>query len=75
LRSADLDRVDPEFERRLVDEPLEQRSRLGSPGAAVRTHRRRVGDGDRHVELDRRERVGALRHSPRAARQEGADAR
>ena len=46
----------------------------GSPGAAVGAHRRRVGDGDGDVELDRREAVRAVRHPLRAGRQEGADA-
>ncbi len=72
---ADGDRIDAQLERRLIDQPLEQRCRFGSPCAPVGTHRCGVGDRDRHVELDRGERVRALGHPSRAARQERTDAR
>ena len=74
VAAPDLDRVDAQLERCLVDEPLQQRGRLRPTSATVGAHRCGVGDGDGNVELDRRERVGALRHSSRAARQERADA-
>ena len=57
---AQLDRVDAELERGVVDEPFEQRRRLGPTGAAVRAHRGRVRERHGDVELDRRERVRAV---------------
>ena len=60
---AQLDRVDAELERGVVDETFEQRRRLRPAGAAVGAHRGRVGDGDGDVELDRGERVRAVRHA------------
>ena len=71
---AQLDRVDAELVRRLVDEALEQRRGLGPAGAAVGAHRAGVGGRDHHVELDRREVVRAVRHAARAAGQRRADA-
>ena len=75
VATPNLDRVDPQLERRLVDETFEERRRLRPPGAAVCPHRRGVRDGNRDVELDRREGVGALCHSACAPGQERADAR
>ena len=69
-----LDRVDVQLESGVIDEPFEQGRGFGPPGAAVRAHRGRVGDGDGHVELDRGEVVGAVGHALGAGRQEGADA-
>ncbi len=74
VAAPDLDRVDAQFERGVVDESFQQRRRLGPTGAAVGTHRRGVGDRHGDVELDRGEGVGALRHPPCAARQERAHA-
>ncbi len=75
VASADLDRVDAQFERSLIDQPFEQRGRLRPARAAVGAHRCGVGDGDGDVEFDRRERVGALGHPSGTARQERADRR
>ncbi len=72
---AQLDRVDAELERGLVDETFEQRRRLRPAGAAVGAHRGRVRDRHGDVELDRREVVRAVRHAAGAARQERADRR
>ena len=66
----DLDRVDAQLERGLVDEAFQQRRRLRATGTAVGPHRRGVGHRYCDVELDRRERVRALRHPSRAAGQE-----
>ena len=52
----------PSSRRRLVHEALEQRGGLRPPGAAVRAHRRGVGDRHRHVELDAGDVVRAVRH-------------
>jgi hypothetical protein len=71
---AQRDGVDAELVGGLVDEALEQRGGLGPAGAAVRAHRRGVGDGHGDVELDGREGVRALRHPAGAAGQRGADA-
>ena len=75
VAAAQFDRVDAQLDRRLVDDALEQRRRLGPAGAAVRAHRRGVGGGDDDVELDAGEPVGAVGHPPRAGGQERADAR
>ena len=64
-----------ELEGGLVDQALEQRGRLRPAGAAVGAHRRGVRDRHGDVELDRRERVHAVRHPLGAGREERADAR
>ncbi len=73
VAASDLDRVDTQLERRLVDESLQQGGRLRPTGAAIGAHRRGVGDRDRNIELDRRERIGPLRHASRATWEERAD--
>ena len=66
--------IDAELEGGVVDEPLEERGGLGPAGTAIRAHRRGVGDGDRHLELDGGKLVRAVRHALRAGGQERADA-
>ena len=68
-----LDRIDAQLVRRLIDDAFDQGSGLGPTRSSIGAHRCGVGDADRDVELDGREVVRALRHSPRAARQERAD--
>ena len=59
----------------MVDDSFEQRGGLGSTRTAIGTHRRRVGDGHRDIELDGGEVVGAVRHAAGATRQERAHGR
>ncbi|CAB4812421.1 unannotated protein [freshwater metagenome] len=68
-----LDRINTQRKCHLIDSPLEQGRRLGAAGTAIRPHRRGVGGRDGDVELDGREPVRALRHTPRTSRQEGTN--
>ena len=72
---ADLDRVDAELQRRLVDGPFDEGGRFRSTRAAIGAHRGGVRDRDRDVELDRAEVVGALRHPSCTAGQVRTDRR
>ena len=62
VAAADLERVDSEFERGLVGEPLDQCRGLGSACAAVRTHWCGVGDRHSDIELELGDCIGALGH-------------
>ena len=75
VAAPQLDRVDAQLERGLVDESLQQGGRLGTAGPAVRPGRRGVRRGDRDVELDRVEAVRAARHAFREQRKVRADGR
>ena len=66
LLAPQLDRVDAELVGGHVEDALEHRGRLGPAGAAVRAHRRGVGERDRDVVPDLRDVVDALRHRARS---------
>ncbi len=77
IAAAKRDRVDFELARRRVDEPLHHVVGLRPPGAAVRTRRQRVGEGETHADEDvpdvvhSRKTVGEiLRRDPGARRRD-----
>ena len=71
----DLDGVDAQGERRMVDGALEQSRRLRPTSAAVGPHGSGVGRCHQHIELDARERIRTVRHAAGACRQERAEPR
>ena len=75
VATTNLDWIDAEFEGRLIDESFEERSGLWPASAAVRPHRGGVRDGNRDVELQLGDCVGALRHVAGQAWQHRADVR
>ena len=72
LRRRTVDRIEVEHAREHVDRSLQQRGRFGPARAAVGPGRRRVGERDPRVELDRGDAVRARRHEARHHRDERA---